>query len=1496
MRLLIAIAISCPIIAAVSNVRVESTNTQAVIDYTAPTSAVCSVKVADMNLPIFISAATQATGTVTVDTRGLAHGLAVDQVIYVEGGTPWDGWQTVATVPSATSFTFASATAGTVSSGNVGTLVTDVNTTLFASSDLDSRTGNLVNGRGRQFVVGKRWSDSVGGVMYSRALQVASRHRYTITCGGDTASGEFTTANIPLGNASMRDWGRSNPSTAGQTLWPTFDHRGRAERPGEVAVERVIEPQSGMLYTNALPPAPYTDLTDPVTTDLAITASNAVQNSPTGWTDPGNVLADDANSATYSGAGQDVLCVRPNKVAAYYDWRGMQATYVYDLLSIDSVRLTLKGASGAGSGADGDIEVALSRDGCVNPVTNWVTVDLTDTPATYNVPSSSAPKAAFGDWVSAGAAVPNRVDIITSRGGVADSDGTAVITFHLPSTNRGTDDYFKPHWVNGSKIRIGSNATTCAGGTEYTISSFDSPIQLTLTETVVTGSEQVYCAQNFGIMVRKKTASTDQITLQHVNAALYHSAVNQSDAGGIKRMSEKPVADAAGNYGYLHQNDSGIHWISKDTGESRFISGIVLPAKSGEWDAGTCNSPSNSFNSTDPTTFYCVMYLSGSTVIVKAKFHWTGSGAWTTQSPTYYRMAECTTPATPDPNPCLELTTLTGEYALGTIINDFNASYDATRFAGCSIMAIQQHYMHFSCLRSSQDTAGWFVVWDLDRDISDYEPDNDATNPVIAAVSSTQPGFWFSQIHSTTAAGATMMLTLKAMTDSGAAGSGSMRMDISGDPAINNSTDLTTCPENDYGITGDTCTVLTITSEPYDPDPDGTDTGDPGEYGTLAVGQPVALFNCTTLIYGGSCMSTEASNYEAGRVLAKSGTAPTISVTIARGLGSSATIRNHVSGTKLFTWRLPDNNGSEYLDNVTAWDFVAAPKGLPLSSITWSPIEASHSSVTEVAYVGTTTDGLQAWAPMTAATNTQTATYRSPVLMPKFAGKLGINWANTIETYLANNQVDGDHNSPAFRFAINSKPMLIGQPAQTENMAFSLVGGTSYIYKSSDWVDGSSGDGRRNFTYHKVLPTFGYWGWRPLLNVSGPSGTLADTSGDHYKFCVVYKSGECYAGSKPYEIYTNVPYANKVTYASYSCGMQSWRDDADLCFQIVDPYVDTNVQYVWGLSNTMGHGRHFRKLGSTFSTIKRGGYFAPKVFPDGKWIGPLVSPWGANNVRSATFFAKLPLIPPEDSLNRLYWVPVPVQLGGLASSYAQIEYGYHDYGSDPATGKFYCTERRENCLAVSIEIPEPYLSATDHLAQIDTVTGTASGASPVTVTVSGGHRLGADSVVWIPYSMYSRTITIVGSTQFTLDGSTTTPAGSQTFRLWREDSPFLFASDGCTVTSATNSSPIEIGCENEHRLQTGNRVVITGAAGNTAANGQWTITRTGAAAFTLDGSTGNGDWTSGGTVAAGGVSCASGCTVTIPALSRKVVYYRWKYLSAAGAVLATSATQAMVTP
>lgn len=67
------------------------------------------------------------------------------------------------------------------------------------------------------------------------------------------------------------------------------------------------------------------------------------------------------------------------------------------------------------------------------------------------------------------------------------------------------------------------------------------------------------------------------------------------------------------------------------------------------------------------------------------------------------------------------------------------------------------------------------------------------------------------------------------------------------------------------------------------------------------------------------------------------------------------------------------------------------------------------------------------------------------------------------------------------------------------------------------------------------------------------------------------------------------------------------------------------------------------------------------------------------------------------------------------------------------------------------------------------------------------------------------------------------------------------------ITAASNATPIVITAVG-HGFNTGDKVYITGVSGNTAANGTWVITRLTADTFSLNGSVGNGTYTSGGTV------------------------------------------------
>lgn len=102
-------------------------------------------------------------------------------------------------------------------------------------------------------------------------------------------------------------------------------------------------------------------------------------------------------------------------------------------------------------------------------------------------------------------------------------------------------------------------------------------------------------------------------------------------------------------------------------------------------------------------------------------------------------------------------------------------------------------------------------------------------------------------------------------------------------------------------------------------------------------------------------------------------------------------------------------------------------------------------------------------------------------------------------------------------------------------------------------------------------------------------------------------------------------------------------------------------------------------------------------------------------------------------------------------------------------------------------------------------------------------------------------------------GTPKDPAVAPTYRVYEAGvlvpaaTGSLTKCDTHTITGATNATPIQITTSAPHGLQTGDRVTVASVGGNAAANGDFTITKVGASTYTLNGSTGDGAYTSGGT-------------------------------------------------
>jgi hypothetical protein len=120
-------------------------------------------------------------------------------------------------------------------------LVNDVDPTLFTGANSDFRNGT--QGRERFLVIGAAGKGityapvSTDGIKRSRALQTNTLHYYRLTCGTDTATGSFRTANIAPGDTFPGTPIPIDPARLGEIGWPFIPWTGTGT---------VIDPVTGV--------------------------------------------------------------------------------------------------------------------------------------------------------------------------------------------------------------------------------------------------------------------------------------------------------------------------------------------------------------------------------------------------------------------------------------------------------------------------------------------------------------------------------------------------------------------------------------------------------------------------------------------------------------------------------------------------------------------------------------------------------------------------------------------------------------------------------------------------------------------------------------------------------------------------------------------------------------------------------------------------------------------------------------------------------------------------------------------------------------------------------------------------------------------------------------------------------------------------------------------------------------------------------------------------
>lgn len=647
-------------------------------------------------------------------------------------------------------------------------VVEDVNTTLYPGSDQDSRTGNLTTGRSRVFVFGRHGMytgmpaivRAANGHRMSRALRAATKYYGRITCGGDTATFEFTTANIPTGDTRGDLLPVSN-----DYLWEydgvTVNPAMYPEYADPFTGARIVRTTSYQNFGYGASSASWTDGNAPADCNKNLTgvvtgACLYTTATGTNWTasDAGTltnaVRTDDGVFAEYSGTAQEPLFLRLSQ--ALYPTSSSAENL--GGMAWQNAILKLKTSDATGEG--GQVDVCLTADGpsgeCVSPWLRHTLSSTTEEAVKFckDVPCSAAE--ANGDvmyeryppfyvmgknvrmyntsgdtgtmnFVGSGAqAFCDRLVVGEYLVAMDAAQGTAPVWSAITSTSCGSSP---PSVGTSSPYNFYMNGTTGVG--VYTISAWQ-------------------YNPRFGILVRK--ASTTSSATISVGYGLHRYAMstpftlNLGSGGFGKRCQVVPLAN--GEYlchfsqhivgvkvaadGTLAMTNYGFAYLRGD-----FLSGSLVSDGVNSC-LGSAATNDSMWSDTEPGVFFCALRsnyanpgaggaVDNRKVLVKITLD--TSVAKTVGDPNAsgvpglsnkaqrisFTASEIKTPCTA---PCTATSDDHTPYGQQKRFTSDAWSTDAgTGFTGCGMDSVQGDYVLFMCYSGSQDSPGWAFVYDM---------------------------------------------------------------------------------------------------------------------------------------------------------------------------------------------------------------------------------------------------------------------------------------------------------------------------------------------------------------------------------------------------------------------------------------------------------------------------------------------------------------------------------------------------------------------------------------------------------------------------------------------------------------------------------------------------------------------------------------------------------------------------------------------------------------
>ena len=388
-------------------------------------------------------------------------------------------------------------------------LVTDVDPGIFSGADQDNRALNVNLGSSRQFVIGKRYMQlgNVGantGRYFSRALEAATPHYYSLNCPGGVVTGTFTTK-PPAAGSTFAEPFQGDLSNAGNAPYPYLDPTTRNSF--------YVDPQTGLRHTALTFPS------DNWVNYLNQAYTDAQDVNGATWTNPTNVYMSSMPTTATTGTGNLWIGVRNTTTAASYDFiTGPSYDYSTEPGANGSITFwqpTITASVGSGT----DVLVwcfTVDRTACA---TTQQTLNITSTPTAYTLgPFYSTPNGAAGGIgadpnLFNSSPTVNRWHAYTHTGSVT-SDGAGNIAWT-------GGNYFIDSWSSSSTsiIRLSTISTSdaCTNGTAYNVNVYKSGIALSVSGTAPASGTFYYCASNFGLLIHRQTPDSRTVTLENAS-------------------------------------------------------------------------------------------------------------------------------------------------------------------------------------------------------------------------------------------------------------------------------------------------------------------------------------------------------------------------------------------------------------------------------------------------------------------------------------------------------------------------------------------------------------------------------------------------------------------------------------------------------------------------------------------------------------------------------------------------------------------------------------------------------------------------------------------------------------------------------------------------------------------------------------------------------------------------------------------------------------------